>query len=180
MLGAIWLVRMALQSEYGPNVWSHAKVLSLLDGICRQILPQKEVSRLGDLRETASGSRSGRKRSSEDAEAERLDAAGFRTNARSSRRTARQMPCIDADAARSRRLPASSGRDTDPSVFDGRPETSYNSARILARAALDSSSVTRLSARRRSRRTRRVATLPRLADKTGGMGGKREDRSPAP
>ena len=55
MLGAIWLVRMALQSEYGLNVWSHAKVLSLLDGICRQILPQKEVSRLGDLRETASG-----------------------------------------------------------------------------------------------------------------------------
>ena len=49
LLGAIWIVRMALQFKYSLNVWSHAKVLSLLDGICRQILPQKEVSRLGDL-----------------------------------------------------------------------------------------------------------------------------------
>ena len=49
LLGVIWLVRMALQFRYSLNIWSHAKVLSLLDGICRQILPQKEVSRLGDL-----------------------------------------------------------------------------------------------------------------------------------
>ena len=49
LLGVIWIVRMALQFRYSLNVWSHAKVLSLLDGICRQILPQKEVARLGDL-----------------------------------------------------------------------------------------------------------------------------------
>ena len=41
--------RMALQFKYNLNVWSHAKVLTLLDGICRQILPQNEVPRLDDL-----------------------------------------------------------------------------------------------------------------------------------
>ncbi len=48
-LGVIWIVRMALQFGCCLNVWSHEKVIGLLDGISRQILPRKEVSRLVDL-----------------------------------------------------------------------------------------------------------------------------------
>lgn len=48
-LGVVWIVRMALQFGCRLNVWSHEKAIGLLDGICRQMLPRKEVSRLGDL-----------------------------------------------------------------------------------------------------------------------------------
>ena len=47
LLGVIWIVRMALQFGYRLNVWSHEKVIGLPDGICHQILPWKEVARLG-------------------------------------------------------------------------------------------------------------------------------------
>ena len=48
LLGVIWIVRMALQFGYRLNVWSHEKVIGLLDGICRQIRPRKEFSHLYD------------------------------------------------------------------------------------------------------------------------------------
>ena len=49
LLGVIWIVRMALEHRNRLNVWSHEKVLSLLDGICRQILSPKQVALLGEI-----------------------------------------------------------------------------------------------------------------------------------
>ena len=39
LLGCVWIIRMALQFHYSLHVWSHQKVLRLLDDICRQVLP---------------------------------------------------------------------------------------------------------------------------------------------
>lgn len=48
LLGVIWIVRMALEHGTRLNVWSHEKVLRLLDDICRQILPHNQVELLGE------------------------------------------------------------------------------------------------------------------------------------
>ncbi|MBQ6139995.1 MAG: MBL fold metallo-hydrolase [Kiritimatiellae bacterium] len=49
LLGVVWIVRMALEHDCRLNVWSHEKVLGLLDFVCRQILPHKATARLGDI-----------------------------------------------------------------------------------------------------------------------------------
>ena len=49
LLGAVWVARMALQFGYPLHVWSHHKALSLLEDICRRMLPQKEAEGLGSL-----------------------------------------------------------------------------------------------------------------------------------
>ncbi len=49
LLGVVWVVRMALEHGCRLNVWSHEKVLVLLDFVCRQILPAKATARLGDI-----------------------------------------------------------------------------------------------------------------------------------
>ena len=49
LLGCIWMIRMALHFRYPLRVWSHRKVLDLLTGICRQVLPPKEAEGIGSL-----------------------------------------------------------------------------------------------------------------------------------
>ena len=49
LLGCVWMMRMALQFHFPLNVWSHKKVLDLLTGICRQILPPKEAEGIGNI-----------------------------------------------------------------------------------------------------------------------------------
>ncbi len=48
LLGVVWIVRMALEHDCRLNVWSHEKVLRLLDDICRQIFPHNQVVLLGE------------------------------------------------------------------------------------------------------------------------------------
>ena len=49
ILGVIWLMRMALQYQKPQQlkIYSHKKVLDLIDYIARQTLPQKQVDRIG-------------------------------------------------------------------------------------------------------------------------------------
>lgn len=47
LLGCVWMMRMALQFGYRLNVWSHRKVLRLLEDICRHVLPLKEAAGIG-------------------------------------------------------------------------------------------------------------------------------------
>lgn len=49
LLGCVWMMRMALQFHYSLHVWSHQKVLRLLDDICRQVLPEKKVDGIGSI-----------------------------------------------------------------------------------------------------------------------------------
>ena len=42
LLGVVWMIRMALEEKQCLRVWSHRKVLNLLNHICRQILPSYE------------------------------------------------------------------------------------------------------------------------------------------
>lgn len=49
LLGCIWMMRMALQFHRPLRVWSHRKVLDLLTGICRQILPKKNTDGIGSI-----------------------------------------------------------------------------------------------------------------------------------
>lgn len=49
LLGCVWMMRMALQFHYPLHVWSHHKVVRLLTGICREILPPKEADGIGSL-----------------------------------------------------------------------------------------------------------------------------------
>ena len=49
LLGCIWMIRMALQFHCPLRVWSHQKVLDLLTGICRQILPKKHTDGFGSV-----------------------------------------------------------------------------------------------------------------------------------
>ncbi len=49
LLGAVWVMRMALQFAYPLRVWSHRKVLDLLADICRRMLPEKEAAGIGSL-----------------------------------------------------------------------------------------------------------------------------------
>lgn len=49
LLGAVWVVRMALQFGYPLHVWSHSKALDLLTDICRRMLPPKEAEGIGSL-----------------------------------------------------------------------------------------------------------------------------------
>ena len=49
LLGAVWVVRMALQFGYPLHVWSHSKALDLLEDICRRMLPEKEAAGIGSL-----------------------------------------------------------------------------------------------------------------------------------
>lgn len=44
LLGVVWVIRMALEEKQCLRVWSHRKVLNLLNHICRQILPSKEAT----------------------------------------------------------------------------------------------------------------------------------------
>ncbi len=44
LLGVVWVIRMALEEKQCLRVWSHRKVLNLLNHICRQILPSKEAA----------------------------------------------------------------------------------------------------------------------------------------
>lgn len=48
-LGAVWIVRMALEHHQRLRVWSHSKVIGLLTNICTQILPKKAVDNIGNL-----------------------------------------------------------------------------------------------------------------------------------
>lgn len=49
LLGAVWVMRMALQFGYPLHVWSHSKALDLLEDICRRMLPEKEAAGIGSL-----------------------------------------------------------------------------------------------------------------------------------
>ncbi len=49
LLGAVWVMRMALQFGYPLRVWSHRKALDLLTDICRRMLPEKEAAGIGSL-----------------------------------------------------------------------------------------------------------------------------------
>ena len=49
LLGCVWIMRMAMQFHYPLHVWSHHKVIRLLKGLCRDILPQKESEGIGEL-----------------------------------------------------------------------------------------------------------------------------------
>lgn len=49
LLGVVWVIRMALEEKLCLRVWSHRKVLNLLNHICRQILPSKEAEDIGNL-----------------------------------------------------------------------------------------------------------------------------------
>lgn len=46
LLGAVWVMRMALQFGYPLHVWSHSKALELLTDICWRMLPEKEAEAL--------------------------------------------------------------------------------------------------------------------------------------
>ena len=49
ILGVIWMMRMALQYQKPQvlHIHSHKKALDLLDFMCRQMLPKKQVERIG-------------------------------------------------------------------------------------------------------------------------------------
>lgn len=49
LLGCVWMMRMALQFHYPLHVWSHQKVIRLLIGICKEILPPQEAENIGRL-----------------------------------------------------------------------------------------------------------------------------------
>ena len=49
LLGAIWIIRMALEAKCQLNVWGHEKVLRLLDEICRQLLSRKVMAGMDTL-----------------------------------------------------------------------------------------------------------------------------------
>ena len=49
LLGCVWMMRMALQFGYSLKLWSHRKVLRLLEDICRQVLPKKEADGIGSI-----------------------------------------------------------------------------------------------------------------------------------
>ena len=49
LLGAIWIIRMALEAKCRLSVWSHEKVLRLLDEICRQLLSRKVMAGMDAL-----------------------------------------------------------------------------------------------------------------------------------
>ena len=49
LLGAVWVMRYALQYKNPLRVWSHRKVLDVLTYICQQLLPSKMTVRLGTV-----------------------------------------------------------------------------------------------------------------------------------
>lgn len=49
LLGCLWIMRMALQFRYPLHIWSHHKVIRLLNDICKEILPPKEAEGIGTL-----------------------------------------------------------------------------------------------------------------------------------
>jgi ribonuclease Z len=49
LLGCIWMMRMALQFRYHLRVWSHRKVLEVLNDVCRRILPPGDEKGMGSI-----------------------------------------------------------------------------------------------------------------------------------
>ena len=48
ILGAVWIMRMALQFHYPLHVWSHSKAIDLLRVICEHVLPPKDLTGIGN------------------------------------------------------------------------------------------------------------------------------------
>ena len=49
ILGVVWMMRMNLQFQNPLRIYSHRKVLDVLEYLCRQLLPKKQSDRIGTV-----------------------------------------------------------------------------------------------------------------------------------